>query len=37
MNQYERALFEVCNVMLPYAKESKFEVFGFGGVPLYLG
>ena len=35
MNQYEKALFEVCNVMTPYAL-GKFNVYGFGGVPKYL-
>ena len=36
MNQYEKALFEVCNVMTPYAKDKKFFVYGFGGIPTYL-
>ena len=37
MNQYEKAIFEVCNVMTPYAKDGKFYVYGFGGIPTYLG
>ena len=37
MNQYEKAIFEVCNVMTPYAKDGKFHVYGFGGIPKYLG
>ena len=36
-NQYEKALYEVCNVMTPYAKGGKFQAFGFGGIPLYMG
>ena len=37
MNQYEKAIFEVCNVMLPYARQEKFYVYGFGAIPTYLG
>jgi hypothetical protein len=37
MNQYEKALFEVCNVMLPYARNGQFKVYGFGGMPIYTG
>lgn len=37
MNQYEKALFEVCNVMLPYARHQQFKVYGFGGMPIYTG
>ena len=36
MNQYEKAIFEVCNVMVKYAKEGSFNVYGFGGIPHYL-
>ena len=37
MNHYEKVVFEVCNVLTPYAKDSKFNVYGFGGIPKYLG
>lgn len=37
MNQYEKAIFEVCNVMVPYAREEMFAVYGFGGIPHYMG
>lgn len=45
MNQYEKAIFEVCNVMTPYARKEKdgklvserFYAYGFGAVPEYLG
>ena len=37
MNQYEKAIFEVCNVMMPYALNGKFKAYGFGGIPVYMG
>ena len=37
MNSYEKAIFEVCNVMVKYAKDQKFDVYGFGGIPKYMG
>lgn len=37
MNQYEKAINEVCNVMMPYALNGKFKAYGFGGVPIYMG
>jgi len=37
MNQYERAIFEVCNVMCKYALDGCFNVYGFGGIPHYIG
>lgn len=38
MNQYEKAIFEVCNVMEKYAKDDGyFNVYGFGGIPHYIG
>ena len=38
MNSYEKALFEVCNVMCKYAKDDgSFNVYGFGGIPHYIG
>lgn len=37
MNQYEKAIFEVCNVMMPYARKQKFYAYGFGAIPEYLG
>ena len=36
MNQYEQAIFEVCNVMTSYTKDEKFNVYGFGGIPRYI-
>ena len=36
MNHYEKVVFEVCNVLTPYAKDSKFNAYGFGGIPKYL-
>ena len=37
MNHYEKVIFEVCNVLTTYAKEGKFNAYGFGGIPTYLG
>ena len=37
MNQYEKAIFEVCNVMCKYGKDGCFNVYGFGGIPHYMG
>ena len=37
MNAYEKAIFEVCNVMVKYALDDCFNVYGFGGIPHYLG
>ena len=37
MNSYEKAIFEVCNVMVKYAKGGNFDVYGFGGIPHYMG
>jgi len=37
MNSYEKAIFEVCNVMGKYAQDSCFNVYGFGGIPHYMG
>lgn len=37
MNQYEKAIFEVCNVMMSYARKKKFYTYGFGAKPLYQG
>lgn len=37
MNQYEKAIFETCNVMVPYARNKNFSVYGFGAIPQYLG
>lgn len=37
MNHYEKAIFEVCNVMCKYAKDGAFNVYGFGGIPHYMG
>ena len=37
MNHYEKAIFEVCNVMCKYAQDGAFNVYGFGGIPTYMG
>ena len=37
MNQYEKAIFEVCNVMTKYTRNGDFNVYGFGGIPRYFG
>ena len=37
MNSYEKAIFEVCNVMVKYALDDCFNVYGFGGIPHYIG
>lgn len=36
MNQYEKALFEVCNVMSRYTNDGEFYLYGFGGIPHYI-
>ena len=37
MNQYEKAIYEVCNVMSKYTRNGDFNVYGFGGIPRYMG
>lgn len=37
LNQYERAITSVGKILEPYAYQEKFAVFGFGGVPRYIG
>jgi hypothetical protein len=37
MNQYEKAINEVCNVMMPYARNQRFKSYGFSGIPVYIG
>ena len=39
MNDYEKALFDVGNLinLEEYDNEHSFQVFGFGGIPRYLG
>ena len=37
MNFYEKAIYEVCNIMRPYAKNQQFKTYGFGGIPAYMG
>ena len=37
MNQYEKALYEVCNVMMPYARNGQFKAYGYAGMPVYMG
>lgn len=33
MNQYERAIYEVCAVLRHYTTDSMFHLLGFGGAP----
>lgn len=37
LNQYQHAINSVGQILEPYAFQQKFAVFGFGGVPRYLG
>ena len=37
MNHYEKAIYEVGGVLQKFAREGKFTVYGFGGIPRYLG
>lgn len=36
-NDYEKAILSVGTILEPYAYQSKFSVFGFGGVPRFAG
>ena len=36
MNQYEKAMYEVCKTLQPYSKNGMFAVQGFGGIPNYV-
>jgi len=36
-NDYEKAILSVGSVLEPYAFQSKFAAFGFGGVPRFAG
>ena len=36
-NQYERAIYEVGQVVEPYDHDKSFPVFGFGGIPRHMG
>ena len=36
-NQYEQALLNVGHIVTPYSYEQKFPLFGFGGIPHYMG
>ena len=36
MNQYEKAIYEVGQVLQRFAFKGKFTMYGFGGVPNYL-
>lgn len=36
-NQYKKALTQVGYVVQPYDADQSFPVFGFGGVPTYMG
>lgn len=37
MNQYEQALLSVGQVIDPYAFNHEYAVYGFGGIPRFLG
>jgi hypothetical protein len=37
LNDYEMAITSVGNILEPYAYQGKFALFGFGGVPRFLG
>ena len=37
MNEYEKAIYEVGNVITPYLQNKMFAAFGFGGIPRYAG
>jgi Copine len=37
LNQYEEAILGVGKIIEPYALNSQFAVFGFGGIPRYMG
>ena len=37
MNEYEEALLGVGKIVEPYAMNNQFAVFGFGGIPRYMG
>ena len=37
MNQYEKAIYEVGSVLQKFAFMGKFTMYGFGGIPRYLG
>lgn len=37
MNQYEKAIYEVGSVLQKYSFSGKFVMYGFGGIPKYLG
>lgn len=37
MNEYEKAIYEVGNVITPYLQNKMFAAYGFGGVPEYAG
>jgi hypothetical protein len=36
LNMYEKAIMSVGQVMEPYATNSKFGVYGFGGIPRFM-
>ena len=37
MNQYEKAIYEIGSVLQKYAFQGDFVMYGFGGIPRYLG
>lgn len=37
LNDYEKAISSVGSILEPYAYERKFAVFGFGGIPRFVG
>ena len=36
VNQYEKAIFRVGDVIAPYDSDQSFPVFGFGGEPKFM-
>ena len=37
MNSYEEAIYQVGNILEPYDSNRQFPVFGFGGIPRFMG
>ena len=37
MNQYEAAIYQVGHILEAYDYDKSFPVFGFGGIPLFMG
>ena len=37
VNQYKQALYSVGKVLEPYDADKSFPVYGFGGIPRFMG